>query len=1031
MGLTRLALDNSRALVLFLVFVIGTGTAIFLSYPSAEDPTIQIRNVAITAPAPGLNPLEMETLIARPLEEAIRDIPAIAGIDTTVRRDVALLDVEVADTVPDVGAAVQEVRNRLSRVEKTLPSQSLGVFVEEDIGLVAVATVALWSDGFSKQAMADAADKVVARLYALDGVRKVAEYGEQERRIFIEFDPDRASEIGLDPRVPLQALVAQNAVAPTGSALVDGLSFVVEPTGDLVDAADIAAVQFQVPGSSEFLTIGDIADVSEGFADPPSNPVIFNGRQAIAIAVSTHAGVDNVAFGETLTAAVDDLRYELPIGLELDFASYQPELIEEAVGGAISNVFQTLAIVLVVVMLFLGLRAGLIVGAFVPLTMILGLIVMSLLEVELQRMSIAATIIALGLLVDNGIVIAEDVKGRMLRGVAPRTAAIEAGRTLAIPLLTSSLTTVAAFLPIVLIAGAAGEFVRSLGVVVIILLLTSWFLSLTVTPALCAWFLKVAPLENARVRIELDDFKGAVAMAYRRILELLLGMRVAFLVAVVALLVVSVFGLKTLRSEFFPLGARSQFLVYLDLEAGTDIRTTEAAAIRLTDWLSDARANPEIRSNIAYVGEGGPRFFLSLTPMQQASNRAFVLVNVESSDQVDAVLRRTNAFIDANLTNVRGDAKTMWFGATEPGLVKIRIVGPDPARLLAAAQKVEAAFYAQPDAAGVKQDWENRVLELELTVDQARARRAGVTSSDLATALRATFNGFEVTSIRGGDDDVPVIVRARETARNGLAAIANTRVWSSRDQRFVRLGEIAVPTPRTAYPSIHRSNLERVLTIEGRSSIGSKKLVEALGPTLAELDLPEGYRVEVGGEPEDQAKAQGRLYENFPFALAIIAILLIAQFNSVRRGGIILMTIPLVLVGAVLGLLVMNAAFGFMVLLGFVSLAGIVINNGIVLIDKIVEEEREGRPQKEAILVSCLSRLRPILMTTLTTTLGLVPLILFGGALFYGMASAIAFGLIVASALTLGVVPVLYSLLIPERTQDGRPSIAAEAAAAG
>ncbi len=1022
MPITRLALENSRVLALFIAFLVLGGLLTFANFPSAEDPIIQVRNVTVMAPAPGLSTTEIETLIAQPVEEAMRDIPEITTISTSAMRDRAIIDLEVTDYTDDVGAVVQEIRNRAERVAADLPEQSHGVLVEDDIGLVSIATIALWSDGFSHARLRETAEDLRSRIYTIDGVRKVQLYGVQEERIFIEFDPYRTAQMGIGPAAGAQAIADQNTVAPTGVAVADGRRLVVEPSGALTNEEDVADVTFQIPGTQRLFRIGDIADVRRGYQDPPDNPVYFNGRPAVVIAVSTHEGTNNVAFGEVLNAEIEAIQAELPIGLELDYASFQPDLIEVAVDGALSNVYQTLFIVLFVVMLFLGLRAGIIVGAFVPLTMLAGVILMSFMDIELQRMSIAAVIIALGLLVDNGIVIAEDIRVRMERGAAPSDAAIAAGRSLAVPLLSSSLTTVAAFMPLTLIAGAAGEYVGTLGMVVILLLLSSWVLSMTVTPALCAWFLKVKPTSGAHQDLSSGDFTGHLYEAYKVFISWLLKLRWAFLGVVMVVLVGSIFVLSQLPNAFFPTSERNQFLIYMDLEAGADIRETETAARRLADWLSDREANPEITSNVAYVGEGGPRFYLALSPMKPAPNRAFLLVNVESHRQISEVLVRTNDYIDANLPEAVADAKAMWFGPSETGRVEFRIAGEDADLLFGTALEIEAAYRALPGATGVSIDWENRVLELDLQIDQERARRAGVSSAAVASSLHSAFNGLEVTTVREGRFEVPVIMRGQEVARETLAAVEGALVWSDRDQDFVRLGEIADGGPRWVYPRIERRNLERVVTVGGRSTVlGAREIVTGLEDVIAGFELPPGTRIEIGGEPEDQANAQSRLYSNFPLALGIIALLLVAQFNSVRRGAIILMTIPLVLIGAVVGLVVMGAPFGFMVLLGLVSLAGIVINNGIVLIDRIVDEEGKGKPQIEAIMVACLSRLRPILMTTLTTALGLIPLILFGGALFYGMASAIAFGLLVGTVLTLGVVPVLYSLMI-----GGRPEAKSE-----
>ncbi len=472
-------------------------------------------------------------------------------------------------------------------------------------------------------------------------------------------------------------------------------------------------------------------------------------------------------------------------------------------------------------------------------------------------------------------------------------------------------------------------------------------------------------------------------------------------------------------TEFFPLGERSQFLVYLDFEAGTDIRAVNPRVRQLTGWLADKDASPEITSHVAYVGGGGPRFFLSLSPVDPDPHRAFVLINTARAEDVAPLIDRVNLYLDSNLPAARSDAKRMWSGGTEPGLIQIRLTGPDEDILEAAASSVTDAFHAVLGTVGIKHDWENKVLKLIVDVDQIRARRAGVTSTDIATALGATFAGFTVSDYREGDTILPIVVRGDESLRNSLSGLQRVQIYSPTNRSFVQLAQVAEVRGEWQFGRIKRRNQERTLTVEARNpNVPSPVLLAQVMPTLEALDLPAGYRWELGGELEDQAESNEKLFGLLPLALAGIVVLLVGQFNSFRKGGIVLLTIPLILIGAVLGLVVMRAAFGFMVLLGLFSLAGILINNGIVLIDRIEIERANGRePLDAAVITACFARLRPILMTTLTTVVGLIPLILFGGALFYGMASVIAFGLIIATVFTLGFVPVLYTLLYGIRTE--------------
>ncbi len=1009
MNLAKLALDNSRITISAIILIVVVGIGTYLTFPSAEDPTITIRNVSITATYPGMTTDRVEELIAKPLEAAMREIAEIDEIKSTSTLGNVKLTIAIHDWIDQLEPVFQEIRNKAGDVKSELPEGTLGPVVNDEEGLTAVATVALWADGFSLAEMQDVARDTRDRLYTLTGVRKVQILGAQEERIYLETTPTRLAKLGVSPIEVFGALAQQNIIEPGGEIVADGRSILLEPSGNIGSVDEIRGVVFRIPDTDRVLRLDEVMTVRRDLIDPPELPSFFNDRPAIILSVSTLEGTNNVEFGNRLTALIDDIQQELPVGYVLEYATYQPGLIAAAVESAVSNVYQTLGIVLAVVLLFLGIRTGLIVGFFVPLTMLLGVIVMSLLGIELQRMSIAATIIALGLLVDNGIVVAEDIRTRLEHGAERVQAAIEAGRSLALPLLTSSLTTIFAFLPMLLIDGNSGEYVKSLAQVVIILLLGSWLLSMTVTPAMCGWFLKVPPSTSGTSG---PGYDGRMYRFYRTVLGLILKWRLIAIGGLLVMLVLSIQLLGTVKTEFFPLGDRNQFLVYIDFEAGTDIRETQSELRKMTEWLADREAHPEVTSHVAYVGYGGPRFFLSLTPVDPAPHRAFVLVNLHTVDDVGPVIARVNAFLDAKLPGARTDAKRMWFGATEPGVVEIRLIGPDGDILAERGERLISAFHDIEGTIGIKQDWENKILKLIIDVDQTRARRAGVTSSDVASALNTTYSGKTISDYREGDKTIPIVLRGDDSLRFSLSGLQRVQVYSSGSDKFVALEQVAKVRGEWQFGRIQRRNQLRTLTVEARNpNLPAPKLLAAITPALGELDLPAGYRFEIGGEIEKQSEADGNLLGTLPLALAGIILLLVGQFNSFRKGGIVVATIPLIMIGGTLGLVVMNATYSFMALLGFFSLAGILINNGIVLIDRIQTEEQAGREPLEAVVTACLARLRPILMTTLTTVLGLVPLIVFGGALFYGMASVIAYGLIVATLITLGFVPALYTLL--------------------
>ena len=1011
-SLTEAALNNNRLVILLIVVILFGGVSVYLDYPKKEDPSIRIREAVVTASFPGMSTQRMEDLITRPIEEKIRQIPAVKEIKSDSKIGGTIVRVTIRDEVKNLAPIWQDLRNKMADLKASLPQGTNGPNVDDERGLTAVATIALWADGFSLAEMREVARTTRDRLYTVRGIKKVELFGIQEERIYLEMSNAKMAQLGLSPGVIVNTLTAQNIILPGGRLNAGGREIVVEPSGNFNDVSEIASVLIAIPGTKKVVPLREIVKISRRYVDPPEKPVFFNGRPAIVISVSMLDGVNSVEFGSRLTAKVKHIEGGLPFGYFLQYATYQPKLVEVAVAGAVGNVYQSLAIVLIVVVIFLGLRTGLIVGSFVPLAMLMGLIIMWMADIELQRMSIAAMIIALGMLVDNGIVVAEDIKARLEAGQERREAVVQSGRSLAIPLLTASLTTILAFAPIPLAVGGTGEYTLSLGQVVIIVLLSSWFLAMVSTTTLCYRFMRVEPKAAASDDAGADGRSGGFYAVYRRLLEAMLRRRVATIAATLILLVAAGWAMRFVPTAFFPASDRNQFLVYLDLPAGTHIGETTAAVRRLTAWLGDKKTNPAVTSTIAYVGGGGPRFFLSLSPLDPDPHVGFIVVNTNSNKDVPGMIGKVRQHLFDRFPELQGRVKAMWFGATETGALEVRLSGPKSDVLTRAANVLMKGFRSIPGTIDLKQDWENYIVKAVVQVDQARARRAGITSQEVANSLAAYIDGTVISDYREGDKTIPLVVRGEASERRFLTVLQNVSVHSASTGKTVALPQIANIRAVWVLSRIKRFNQERTITVSAKSqTLTTNEFLRRLRPSLATLKLPPGHRWEIGGELEKSAEAQGNLFKNMPICLALIVALLVWQFRSFRRPAIILTAIPLTLIGAVIGLLVMNAVFGFMVILGFLSLAGIIINNGIVLIDRIDSEREAGKDTYEAIVGASLARFRPILMTTLTTILGLLPLIISVDPLFFGMATVIAFGLFVGTVLTLGVVPVLYALL--------------------
>lgn len=1011
--LSELAMNNKAVVLFFTLLVLVAGPLSFSTHPSREDPKISIRTAVVSARYQGMSPERMENLITKKIEERIREIPEVEHIESTVQNGSTIIRANVYDRYSDMDPIWIQLRNRMDDVKADLPDGTEGPFVNDDYGDVAMASIALTAEGFSISEMREAARRVRDQLYSLGGVRKITLYGVEPERIFVEIDNIRLSQFGISGTDIINAISKQNIILPGGTINTEGQSIFIEPSGNFEDLKDITDLQIQIPGQTgQVAYLKDIAKISRGYADPPKAPVFYNGKPAIILGVSMIDQYDSFKFADDLKRRVRLIEQSLPIGYKFDYITFQPNEISIAINGVMNNLYQTIVIVLIVVMVFLGWRTGLLVGAMVPLVMLLSILVMRVVGIELERMSLATLIIALGLLVDNGIVVSEEIGRRLTLGEERISAVINAGRDMSVPLLTSSLTTVFAFMPLMLAESAAGEYTRSISLVIAITLIGSWLVAMVVMPVFSFWFFKPGPTVDEETLYNRPLFKR-----YRSVLDFILKRRALFLASICALLVSSIFLFSYVPKVFFPASERTQLQVLIDAPVGSNSYKTLASIKPLSAWLMDKNQNPEVKDHVAYIADGGPRFYLGLNPIDADPFRAYLIVNVNTAEDVRRLLEKVRIFAARNMPEVRVTPKPMSMGPAEAGLVEYRFSGPSDKELKRLSLELQAAMRAIPATRNIKDNWENPTIKVLVQIDQTRARRVGITSEQIAQALNANFAGTSVTVYREGDQTIPVILREAGTARTNIDRLRTINV-ARVDGRAIPLLQVATFEGITQYAYLQRRDLERVIKISGvNPGLSAQALDKALGPDLERIQkqLKPGYRFERGGELEDSSKAQGSLFANFPLAFALILLVLIAQFDSFKKPLMILLTVPLIITGVALALFIMPGAnFGFMAILGLLALFGIFLNNAIVLIDKIDMERTAGLGLHDAIIKASINRMKPILITTATTVLGLVPIILSRDVLFYDLALVISGGMIVGTLFTLGVVPVLYSLFFRE-----------------
>ncbi|MEM1048531.1 MAG: efflux RND transporter permease subunit [Pseudomonadota bacterium] len=1012
--LTRFGLDNSRFTSLVMILILLMGLISYLGLPKREDPAITIRTAAAIATFDGMSPERIEDLIAIPIERKIREIGEIEDIETIITSGQALFYVHLYDetSIEDIESAWEDFRNKMQDVAAELPDGTSGPIVNTDYGDVSIATIAVTGDGFDLAAIEDVAEDLQKELYRVSGVTKVTLYGEQEERIWLDLDIRKLASVGVQINQLLEDLQAQNVILPAGEIDANGTKIVLEANGDLSTVDEIRGVLTKVSGLAGYIRLSDLVDVRRGFVDPKETPVFFNGKPAIVLGVEMSEASDIQDLGRRLATRITDFEQTQPIGISFEVSTFQETNVTAAINNALSNVGQTFVIVFVVMLLFLGFRAALVIACIVPFTVSFALSSMGFLGVDIEQVSIAAVIISLGLLVDNGLVVVEDIENQVNRGVPAEEAAKKAGAQYMVPLGVASITTISAFIPMLLVSGTEGEFSYSLGAVVASMLLGSWITALYILPFLAARILKQKKSKAASGNSGLRGLYGAFT---RR------SMRFGIPIALITYAAVgySMTQFATLKPEMFPFSERADFLIYMDMPKDAAISETERQALSVQKWLADPLINPGVVNTTVYVGDGGPRFYLSLNPADPDPASAFFAVKTTDLDAaIDTAERARRVFIE-QFPQARFRVARLSQGGSESGIVDVEISGPDADVLMAAANQVEAAFDGVPFLVKNESDWGNKVLKVVVDIAQDKAREFGVTSEEISEVMNAYFSGTSYSVFREGDDQIPIVLRASLANRDSVEDLANLTIAAGGE--LISVDQVATFQPKLEFSEIRRENQVRKVIVSAKSSdLSAEQMLARVQPTLDGLDLGPGYAITIGGEIEDSAEVYAKIGANLPLALGVMLAALVFQFNSLRRSIVTFMTIPIILIGAPYALGAAGHPMSFFAVLGLMSLMGIIINNAIVLINQI-DIERETMDLEDAIISAAQQRAKPIILTSLTTICGLIPMAFGGGALFEPMATIMIGGLAIASPVTLIFVPSVCYLVMRKR---GKPAAA-------
>jgi multidrug efflux pump subunit AcrB len=801
-----------------------------------------------------------------------------------------------------------------------------------------------------------------------------------------------------------RAVAARNVIAAAGFVDIGGAEIALNVSGDAETPAQLGTTPIALPGGGTVL-LGQIARIERTPQDPPLTGAFVDGTPAAVIAVSMDPGLNVVSFAQRPRTQVEQLQARLPAGMALVPITDQAQIVTKQLKQVGQVFLETTLIVMGVVVLFLGVRTGLIVGAIVPTTVLGTMAIMKLLGIDLHIISVGAIIIALGLFVDNAIVVAEDMERRLALGESREQAAAEAGRTMLVPLLVSSLAIILTFMPLVLSRTETGEYLRSMGIVMAIALLLSLVLAVTVTPLLCQRF--------AHHHAELSRTARAVESLttwYRGKVRWVLAHKALYVGTMVALLVGAGWLFAHVPSELMPASERRQLQMAIELSPDASTRQTLDTTSAISRALADKEAFPGIASAAVYMGDGGPRFILALNPPTPAAHRAYAVLTLAPGATHAAAIEQLRTGLGQRFPDVRFEPKRFSMGSSDAGTALFRITASDTASHHQAAQALEAALRALPGIGEVHNDAERLIQQLDVRVDQVKAHAAGVSSSDIARSLEQLLTGVTISQFREGDTVLPVVLRGDATLRTRIEQLPALPIQKANGSGSVPLGQVATVQLSPQPSVIQRYNQERAITVTAKHpQYTAQGVADSVQATLQSLQAQGTVRVELGGEIEESASANGAIAQLLPVCVVAMFLLFVWQFESVRKSLIVLASIPFVSIGAALALTVSGTTLTFVGTLGLLALAGIIVNNAVLLLDAIEEARRSGMPAAEAIEDAAAKRLRPIVMTKMVCILGLVPLWLFGGAVWTSLAVVMMGGLALGTLITLGLIPALYA----------------------
>ena len=1015
MSIAQYSIRNKVISWLFLIILAVGGTQAFFGLGRLEDPAFTIKDALVIATYPGATSTEVEEELTYPIEKAIRQLAYVDEIKSISSAGMTQITVSMKmiygpDELPQIW---DEMRRKVNDLQPSLPSGVTSLQIIDDFGDVYGISLMLTGDGYDYVELKHYADLLSRELELVEGVGKVNIVGDQQEQLFVEVSIDRLATLSLDFSTIMGLLSQQNSVVSAGDMMINGQSLVIRPSGQLDSVEALENLIIHGRDTGNLIRLKDVATISRGIQEKPSNVVTYNGKSAINIGISFGSGVNVVEVGKAISTKLDELENIKPAGIQMDYFYNQSAEVENSVNDFLISLAEAVGIVIVVLLFTMGFHSGFIIGLVLLLTVLGTFILMNLYAIELHRISLGALIIALGMLVDNAIVVVEGILVGLKKGRTKVQAATDIVKQTQWPLLGATVIAITAFAPIGLSKDATGEFMGSLFWVLCFSLFLSWITALTLTPFLADLLLKDGKSEEGE---DTDPYKGAMYVLFGSLLKVAIRFRWLTVAGMLGLLVAAVIGFGNVKQQFFPASNTPMFFVDMWMPEGTDIRETLKQTQKVEKYV---RGYEEVEFVTTSVGQGMQRFMLTYSPEKSYESYAQLQVRAHTREEMFELLHKLDENLAHKFNEPTFQFRLLEFGPSPASKIEARIVGPDPQVLRDIAIQVEDILAQDPGARNIRHDWRERTKELIPRFNESKARRMGVSKEDLSDTLQTAFGGTTIGLFRDGTQMLPIVVRLPEEERVSFDTFQNLGIYSPTQQTYVPMEQVIDGVKLDwSEPLIMRRDRKRTLTVLADHDILGHEtpasLFARIQPKVEALNLPEGYEINWGGEYESSRDAQEMLFASLPMGYLFMFIITVFLFNSIKKPLVIWFTVPLSIIGVSVGLLTFDMPFSFTAFLGLLSLSGMILKNGIVLMDQINIELEEGRDPYDAVVHSAISRVRPVSMAAVTTILGMIPLVF--DAFFGSMAVTIMAGLGFATVLTLIVVPVMFAVMFRIRS---------------